>query len=110
MEIFEFSADNILKRNMQKDRIVQSISKVELNPSGENIPVKINNIEKTEMYLEDGCVIAIENGYLDIGLIDTMKDLIVNLLGAIAFSIIGFLYIQNREKYKFAQGFIPIKK
>ena len=109
-EFYEFSSDNILKVDMQKDRIVQSISTVELNPNGENEPVKINNIEKTKIYLEDGSVIVIENGYLDIGLIDTMKDLIVNLVGAIAFSIIGFLYIQNREKYKFAQGFIPIKK
>lgn len=54
--------------------------------------------------------LSLENGYLDIGLIDTMKDLFVNFLGAVVFSIIGFLCIQNREKYKFAEGFIPKKK
>ena len=43
-EFYEFGADNILKLDMQKDRIVQRISSVELNESGENTPVKINNI------------------------------------------------------------------
>lgn len=95
---------------MQKDRIVQNISTVELNPNGENRPVRINNIEKTDIYSKDGTVTTVENGYLDIGLIDTMKDLFVNFIGATVFSIIGFLYIQNREKYKFAKKFIPTKK
>lgn len=95
---------------MQKDRIVQSISTVELNTNGENRPVRINNIEKTDIYSKDGTVTTVENGYLDIGLIDTMKDLFVNFIGATVFSIIGFLYIQNREKYKFAKKFIPTKK
>ena len=41
-------------------------------------------------------------GYLDIGLIDTMKDLQVNCIGAIAFSIIGFFYVKHRGKGKLA--------
>ncbi len=108
-EFYEFTADNLLRTDMQKDRIVQSISSVKLNPNGENIPIKVNDIEKTELYLKDGTTKTIENGYLDIGIIDTMKDLFVNFIGAIVFSIIGFLYIKNREKYKFAENFIPIK-
>ena len=54
--------------------------------------------------------ITIENGYLDLGIIDTMKDLIVNLIGAIVFSVIGYLYIENRDKYKIAEHFIPVVK
>lgn len=108
-EFYEFSADNILNIDMQKDRIVQSISTVELNPDGENSPIKINDIEKTEIHSKDGSITIIDNGYLDIGLIDTMKDLFVNFIGAIVFSIIGYLYIKNREKYKFVQSFIPTK-
>lgn len=38
-----------------------------------------------------------------------MKDLFVNFIGAVVFSIIGFMYVQNRERYKFAEGFIPRK-
>lgn len=108
-EFYEFTADGVLRTDMQKDRIVQSISSVELNPDRENIPIKVNNIEKTEIYSKDGTITTIENGYLDIGIIDTMKDLFVNFIGAVVFSVIGFLYIKNREKYKFAKNFIPIK-
>lgn len=109
-EFVEFTADNILKTDMQKDRMVQNISTVELNEEGANKPVKIKDIEKTEIYSRDGKITTIENGYLDIGIIDTMKDLFVNFIGAIVFSIIGFLYIKNREKYKFAENFIPVKE
>ncbi len=41
-------------------------------------------------------------GYLDIGLIDTMKDLQVNCIGAIAFSIIGFFLRQAPRQGKLA--------
>ena len=51
-----------------------------------------------------------QKGYLDIGINDTMKDLLVNLVGAILFSILGFLYIKNRDEYKFAEEFMPIIK
>lgn len=109
-EFYEFTADSVFRTDMQKDRIVSSISFVELNSKGENVPIKVNDIEKTEIYSKDGSMTTIENGYLDIGIIDTMKDLFVNFIGAIIFSIIGFLYIKNREKYKFTENFIPSKK
>lgn len=109
-EFYEFTADNVLRLDMQKDRIVQSISSVELNKSGENVPIKINDIEKTEIYSKDGTVTTIENGYLDIGIIDTMKDLFVNFIGAIVYSFIGYIYIKTRGKYKFAKNFIPVKE
>ena len=44
---------------------------------------------------------------MDIGLHDTMKDLLVNFVGAVLFSIIGALYIMGRGKGKFAPRFIP---
>ena len=46
-------------------------------------------------------------GYLDIGLLDTMKDLFVNFIGAVVFSVIGYFYVKNRGKGKFARRFIP---
>lgn len=113
-EFFEYSADNILKVDMQKDRIVETIRSVKLNPDGENVPVEIDNIEYTLVYTKDknGNLIEhkIDKGYLDIGLIDTMKDLMVNLIGAICFSIFGYLYVLNRDKYKFIDHFILKKQ
>ena len=108
-EFYEFTADSVFKTDMQKDRIVRSISSVKLNPSVENDPIKLNDIEKTQIYLADGTITTIENGYLDIGIVDTIKDLFVNFIGAVTFSIIGFLHIKNREKYKFTENFIPVK-
>lgn len=108
-EFFEFTADTVFRTDMQKDKIIQNISSVELNEEGKNVPIKINDIEKTEIYSKDGKITTIQKGYLDIGIIDTMKDLFVNFIGALTFSIIGFLYIRNREKYKFVENFTPVK-
>ena len=50
-------------------------------------------------------------GYLDIGLIDTMKDLFVNFIGAAVFSVTGFFYAKSKGKRKTAaQGFVPSRK
>ena len=110
-EFFEFSADQILRYDMQKDTIVDTISTVKLDPDGKNKVVVINNIEKTIIQSrdKDGNLkeIIIEGGYLELGINDTMQDLIVNFIGAIIFSILGLLYIANRDKYKFAENFIP---
>ena len=109
-EFFEYAVDNTLLYDMQKDTVITTMSTVELDPENSNKSVKIENIDKTILYDEKGNEIAvIEDGYLDIGLHDTMEDLLVNLLGAITFSIIGYFYIKNRDKYKFAEHFIPIK-
>ncbi len=108
-EFFEFSADIYFHTDMQKDKIVSNMASVELNEQKENNPVRIDGIEKTQIYAQNGTVYTIQGGYLDIGLHDTMKDLFVNLIGATVFSIIGFLYITNRDKYRFAENFIPVK-
>ncbi|MFW7432304.1 hypothetical protein [Vagococcus carniphilus] len=112
-EFFEFAGDRWLNLDMQKDRIVRKISTVELEPEGKNIPVIVDNIQKTEIYSLDNegktIITTIEDGYLDIGIIDTMKDLIVNFVGAVVFSILGLLYLKNRHKYGFAGQFIPVK-
>ena len=47
------------------------------------------------------------DGYLDIGLHDTMFDLWVNFIGAVIFSIIGYFYIKYKGNHKFAKRFIP---
>lgn len=112
-EFFEYGSDKFFKTDMQKDRIISSIASVEINEERKNIPIKINNIEKEVInYYENGELKqrVIEGGHLDIGLKDTMKDLFVNFIGAVVFSIIGLLYIKNRDEYKFAENFIPTMK
>ena len=103
-EFFEFGCDLLLGTDMQKDFIIHAIKSVKLNPNGQNVPVVIENITATAIN-NDNLGIA---GYLDIGLFDTMKDLIVNFVGAVIFSVIGFFYIKNRGKGDFAKHFIPV--
>ena len=113
-EFFEFGMDRVFKYDMQKDEILKTIATVELNPSGKNVAVVIDNIEKTIIQSRDNegnlVLTEIDGGYLDIGISDTMKDLIVNFIGAIVFSILGLLYIKNKDEYKFAEQFIPVLK
>ena len=109
-EFFEYGADKLLGLDMQKDYIVDIINTVELDDTKTNKVIAIDSIDKTILYDIEGNVLTEINGYLDIGIIDTMKDLIVNFIGAISFSIFGFLYIKNRGKYKFVDNFILTKK
>lgn len=112
-EFFEYGMDTFTKNDMQKDRIVSTISSVELNENNENKPVVIKNISQSTIKGEiDGKEkeIIIQNGTLDIGLIDTMKDLIVNCVGAVVFSTLGYLYIKQRGNGKFIKQFIPVVK
>ena len=45
--------------------------------------------------------------FRSVGILDTMKDLFVNFVGAVVFSTIGFFYVKSRGKGKFASQFIP---
>lgn len=104
-EFFEFGADQVMGTDMQKDFIVQNIHSVSLNPDGLNNVVDVS-IESLEVNGQDW--MEFPGGYLDIGLIDTMKDLQVNFIGAVAFSIIGYFYVKTRGKGKLAASLIPI--
>ena len=107
-EFFEFSADQFFATDMQKDTIVHQINTVELDATKTNKVVKIKNIDDVIIVHTDG---SEENlglgGYLDIGIIDTMKDLFVNFIGAVVFSILGFIYVKTRGKGRIASSFIP---
>lgn len=108
-EFLEYSIDKVMLSDMQKDKLVTKISSVWLNPDGKNKAIVVDNINKTIIYSDSGETV-IEGGYLDLGLNDTMKDLIVNFVGAVVFSIFGYLYVINRDKYKIAEKFMPKRK
>ena len=107
-EFFECGMDQLMALDMQKDAVVHSISSVMLDPTGKNNRVLIENIVDTIVVTADGRQISLGlGGYLDIGILDTMKDLFVNFIGAVVFSIIGYFYVKTRGKGKFASRFIP---
>lgn len=102
-EFFEFGMDCFVGFDMQKDTIVNAINSVMLDPTNSNVVMRIPDI--TDVVV-NGKSLGL-GGYLDIGLVDTMKDLIVNFIGAVVFSVIGYFYIKNRGKGTFAKRFIP---
>lgn len=113
-ELFEFSMDFFFGLDMQKDMIISSVNSVSLDLTRSNEVISITDIVATEIITASGEVIRLSDygitGYLDVGIIDTMKDLFVNFIGAVVFSVIGFFYIKSRGKGKFASKFIPTIK
>lgn len=106
-EFFEYSMDHFFLLDMQKDAILNRISTVMLDPTGGNTPVIIKGITDVIVVANGEQIPLGLNGFLDIGLVDTMKDLAVNFVGAVVFSIIGFFYVKSRGKGRFASSFIP---
>ena len=106
-EFFEFAMDQIFLMDMQKDMVVNAFSSVTLDPEQANRAIAIRNITDV-IVVSNGEHISLGlGGYLDIGLLDTMKDLWVNFIGAAVFSMIGYFYVKNRGKGFFARRFIP---
>lgn len=106
-EFFEYTMDNVLLFDMQKDTVLNTIATVNLDPLQGTHPAVIRNISDV-IIVADGQEIALGlGGYLDIGLWDTMEDLFVNFIGAFVFSVIGYFYVKGRGKGQFASHFIP---
>lgn len=106
-EIFEYAMDCFVGFDMQKDTLVTSFGTVFLDPTRSNVVVPVNDITSTLVTLADGRQVLIEGGYLDIGIHDSMQDLIVNLVGAVVFAFIGYKYVKDREKGSIAARLIP---
>lgn len=107
-EFFEYGWDLLTRSDMQKDTILTAISSVTLNPAGVNTASQITDISQTVITgVRDGVLTdtVITGGYLDIGLNDTMKDMLVNCVGALVFSAVGYFYIHGRGRI--AAALIP---
>ncbi|MDO4502441.1 MAG: hypothetical protein Q4D06_04580 [Coriobacteriia bacterium] len=101
-EFFEFAMDRLFAFDMQKDTIVTSFSSVVLGGDGTR-PFNLPEITSSTI---NGVDYGLP-GYLDIGLFDTMSDLLVNFIGAVVFSVFGYQYIKYQDRKTFAQNLIP---
>lgn len=102
-EFGEFGLDRYFGKDCQKDRIVYTINSEILGENYEKLT--LDDITKVKIY-SDGNKVTELDGYLDVGLIDTLKDLFVNFIGAIVVSTLGYFYVKNREG-KFLENFMP---
>lgn len=101
-EFIEFTCDNTIRGDMQKDTIVDSIATTIYKDR-----LSIKDIDYTIIYSK-GQEYRIDNGYLDIGLFDTIKDLFANFLGAITYVILMYYHLA-KNKLKFMNNLV-IKK
>ena len=99
-EFFEWGVDSLMAKDMQKDTIVQAIHSVTLHPEGRNIPVHVKDIADVILVHSDGSQTPLGvGGYLDIGLIDTMSDLLGNFIGMLTDSR-SFLSYTRHELFR----------
>lgn len=106
-EFFEFGMDMLFHTDMQRDTVIHAIYSASLDATRSNKVVGITGIQDV---LVNGGSLGL-GGYLDIGIIDTMKDLFVNFIGAVVFSVTGFFYAKSKgQRRTAAQGFVPSRK
>ena len=105
-EFFEFGMDYFFHTDMQKDTVVNALYTVALDPTRTNKVVAVKGIQDVVI---NGESLGL-GGYLDIGIIDTMKDLFVNFIGAVVFSAFGYLYARSNGKKRVVSTFMPSKK
>ena len=75
-EFFECGADLFLGQDMQKDFIVDHFQSVTLDPNHSQEVIHVTDITGTVIQTASGETFNIDGGYLDIGILDTMKDLL----------------------------------
>ena len=107
-EFFEFAMDHLLLFDMQKDTVLNTISTVMLDPDQGTKAVVRRDIADVILVYGSGAQEALGlGGYLDVGIVDTMKDLFVNFIGAVVFSFVGYFFVKSRGRGRFARRFIP---
>lgn len=105
-EFFEYGMDCLFRMDMQKDTVVHLLCSTKLDPTATNQVVVLENIQAVTV---NGQELGL-GGYLDIGLHDTMADLLVNFVGAVVFSVIGYVYVRRRGQGRtgfFVRHFLP---
>lgn len=89
-EFCEFGADTFLGMDMQDDTVITHINSYLLD-EGVGVAGSIENIEKVVV---NGEVLPVK-GYIDIGLIDTMLDMLLETLGAVVVAV-GYVVSKGR--------------
>lgn len=81
-ELFEYGVDCFFAADMQHDTVITAINSHYLSDTAGGLH-SIQNIRKVSI---NGTPLAVD-GYLDIGLIDTMQDILVETCGAVVYFV-----------------------
>lgn len=100
-EFFEFGSDVLLHSDMQADTVINTLI-TKINQADGSVEI-IENIADTAVNGESLGV----NGYIDIGLIDTMSDMLVETLGALLYLAYALI---DRNRHPLISRFDRSKK
>ncbi len=95
-EFVEFGSDRLLHTDMQDDRVITSIYSYIL---GDSLGTA-GSIDQISTVIVDGTPLPV-TGYIDIGLLDTMADMILETLGA---AVICIVYLLDRDRHPLIRG------
>ncbi len=97
-ELFEYLATELVGADMQEDKLINGFNSYFL--SGTHVQAQeVDGIVKTVIYLENGQTIEL-NGYLDIGLYDTLNDMLICLIGVTSYLIIApIMYLKSKRVF-----------
>ena len=90
-EFCEFGADTFLGMDMQDDTVITHINSYLLD-EGVGVAGSIENIEEV---IVNGQLLPVK-GYIDIGLTDTMLDMLLETMGAV---VVAIIYIVSKGKF-----------
>lgn len=90
-EFCEFGADTFLGMDMQDDTVVTHINSYLLD-EGVGVAGSIENIEEV---IVNGQALPVK-GYIDIGLTDTILDMLLETVGAV---VVAIIYIASKGKF-----------
>ncbi len=90
-EFYEYASDTLFGTDMQNDTVITAIHSYELDPQ----PGVADSIEGIHEVSVDGKPLPFD-GYLDIGLHDTMQDMLVETFGALVFAL-TYLFDKGRH-------------
>ena len=89
-EFLEWGVDRVFGLDMQKDTVITALHSVCLDPRGGNAVGTVSGVRDTILLLADGREVRLGlGGYLDVGLHDTMGDLLLDLAGALVFAVLS---------------------
>ncbi|MDO4567683.1 MAG: hypothetical protein Q4B99_01855 [Clostridia bacterium] len=98
-EFLEYAGDRLLGTDMQNDTIVTEFSSYLLG-GDLNTPPTISGIDEVVINGE----LVLTGGYIDIGIIDTMRDMLVCAVGSLAFVATAALGGEERVR-----PFVPVR-
>ncbi|MBR0413651.1 MAG: hypothetical protein IJI67_01105 [Clostridia bacterium] len=87
-ELIEFGVDTIFHMDLQRDYVVNRMTSYDLFGESTGKMHYLEDITKTVIYTADGESVVFKGGYLDIGLYDSMIDLLVAVIGSGLFSLL----------------------